>query len=146
MITAPENPGRKSNVNWSGSGENNSKVGVSTYKVDVAKPLVLFTNQRTDSPPVVNTVVKPAAGIGHSGNWSAAMDNIGPSSAPIVMVIVDHSPTIPVQLIGRTCNSKLPYQPSLQSMIPVFWFMVPGLFTSDPTPGCGLEIFHSNDS
>ena len=66
----PKNPGRKFNSTVSLFelvGGNSKNVFEATNVVVAANPAGLFTNQRTDAPPVVSEVEKPPAGIGHKG-------------------------------------------------------------------------------
>ena len=77
--------------------------------------------------------VYPPVGIGHSGKGVAGVTLvIGPFCLPITIVLDFQSPATPEQLIGRTCNSKLPHQPVDQFMRPVEGSSVPGLFTKPP--------------
>ena len=92
-----------------------------TNVVVVAKPTLLFTYQFT-SWLENNVDVKPASGIGHSGNGVTVLMVGGPLTGPIETVVEDQSPTTVgtrLHFTGRTCKSKLPHHPMFHVIIPV---------------------------
>ena len=114
----------------------------------MVKPIGLLTNHLTGSPPVMRVVENPASGIGHSGKSpTGVIDVIGPSVAPITIVLVTQSfSSAPnSQVTGLTSKSKLPYHPTFHVMIPLFASIIPGELTEEPAPGKTSSILHSKD-
>ena len=86
----------------------------------MARPTLLLTNQLT-SWLEKNVDVKPAAGIGHSGNGVIVLMVGGPLTGPIDTVVEAQSPKVigTSQLEVRTLRSKVPHHPGVQVIIPV---------------------------